>query len=194
MADDKQEKCTGAENAKNVEQEIETGADSEHNELEPEEPQDEMALLKKELSIAKEEVKLNYGQYLRVLAEADNYRKRMAREREEYVKYANLSLAKKIISIMDDLERALHLSREQQDFDQLYKGVDMIFKSLTEAVKAEGVEAIEAQGKMFNPEFHEPLIMEPNSDFESNMIIEELQKGYLMHGRVIRPSLVKVSE
>ncbi|MDR1159697.1 MAG: nucleotide exchange factor GrpE, partial [Syntrophomonadaceae bacterium] len=113
---------------------------------------------------------------------------------EEYIKYANVALVKKIIPIMDDLERALKLSQEKNDFEQFYKGVEMISKGFMETIKSEGVEVISAQGQEFNPEFHEPLIVEASSGFASNMVVEELQRGYIMHGRVVRPSLVKVSE
>ncbi|MDR1617086.1 MAG: nucleotide exchange factor GrpE [Syntrophomonadaceae bacterium] len=148
----------------------------------------------KELDDLKTSAGNSYEQYLRTLAEAENNKKRAAREREEYIKYANIALVKKIIPIMDDLERALKLSQEKNDFEQFYKGVEMISKGLSEAVKSEGVEAIAAQGQEFNPEFHEPLIIEANSELASNMVVEELQRGYIMHGRVVRPSLVKVSE
>ena len=188
-----QKEAGGNEEPGAIVQEAETSPLTENITLEEAAP-DEISALQKEISALKEEVKQHHNQYLRVLAEANNHKKRMNKEREEYLKYANILLVKKMIPIMDDLERALTLSKEQQDFEPLYKGVDMILKRLTEAVKSEGVEVIEAQGKEFNPEFHEPLIVEAHSDFESNMIIEELQKGYIMHGRVVRPSLVKVCQ
>ena len=185
LNDDEQEKS---------EQEIENVSHETNVDEAPEETLDELSMLQMELKVAKEEAKQNYDQYLRVLAETDNQKKRMIKEREEYLKYANISLVKKLIRIMDDLERAWSLSQDNKDFEQLYKGVDMILKNMGEALEKEGVETIEVQGKEFDPEFHEPLIMEANDAFESNMIIEELQKGYTMHGRVVRPSLVKVCQ
>lgn len=131
--------------------------------------------------------------YLRLLADVENMKKRAVREREEYIQFAAWPLIKKILSVIDDLERALKMSGEAQSGEALYKGVEMITGSLHELIKAEGVEAIPALGKPFDPEYHQPLTVEPSSEHEENTVIEELQVGYIMKGRVIRPSLVKVS-
>lgn len=155
--------------------------------------QDAEETLQEELSKAREESRQNYDRYLRTMAELENLRKRTTREREEYIKFAPVPLIKKILPIIDDLERALSMSRDHQDFASLQKGVEMIMKSLQELIKSEGVQVIEAAGKPFDPEFHEPLVLEENSEHPSNTVIAELQKGYVMHGRVLRPSLVKVS-
>ena len=94
--------------------------------------------------------------------------------------------------VIDDLERALDASHVNQDLEALNKGVEMIARKLQELIKNEGVEAIEALGKPFDPAYHQPLMVEGSSEEQENMVIEEFQKGYIMHGRVIRPSLVKV--
>ncbi len=147
--------------------------------------------LEAQLADAEEMVKKHQDNYLRALAEMENMRKRNLREREEYIKFASLPILKKLLNIMDDFERALN-NTENQDFEALHKGVEMIYKKLLEIVTAEGVAPIEALGQPFDPEFHHPLLMEESSEPE-NTVIEELQKGYIMHGRVVRPSLVKVS-
>lgn len=172
--------------------------DQEQPEVEPEAPgsetpPSEMDLLKMELEKVREESRVNYDHYLRALAEVENMRKRSAREREEYVKYATVPIIKKALPIIDDLERALNMSAQHQDYASLHKGVEMILKSMHEMIKAEGVQAIEAIGKPFDPEYHEPLVLEESTEHPSNTVLEELQKGYVLHGRVIRPSLVKVS-
>ncbi|HWP95537.1 MAG TPA: nucleotide exchange factor GrpE [Syntrophomonadaceae bacterium] len=149
--------------------------------------------LEQELDKAREESRQNYDRYVRTLAEIENLRKRTTREREEYIKFAPVPLIKKILPIIDDLERALTMSTSQQDYASLHKGVEMIVKSMHEIIKTEGVQAIDAAGKPFDPEFHEPLVLEESSEHPSNTVIDELQKGYIMHGRVLRPSLVKVS-
>lgn len=152
---------------------------------------DELTELKEKLAKAEENAKKNYDSYLRALAEIENMRKRFNRDREEYIKYASMSIMKKLLPIIDNLERALD-ENTNQDFETFKKGVEMIYKNLVDVIKSEGVEPIEALGKPFDPEYHQPLMME-ESDEPSNTVIEELQKGYMMHGRVLRPSLVKVS-
>lgn len=154
----------------------------------------ELVQLQQELEKQNEEVRNNYERYLRALAEADNIKKRAQRDREEYLKYANAALLKKVLPVVDDLERAIKLSNQSQDFGGLYQGVAMIASSLNEILKGEGVEAIDCLGKPFDPQFHQPLTVEENDQYEENTVIEELQKGYIMRGRVIRPSLVKVSK
>lgn len=155
--------------------------------------QDDVLDLKQELDRAREEARQYNEHYLRALADMENMRKRTSRERDEYVKYATAPLIKKLLPVIDDLERALTMSVQHQDYASLYKGVEMIVKSLHEIIKTEGVQAIEAAGKPFDPEFHEPLILEESSEHPSNTVLEELQRGYTLHGRVLRPSLVKVS-
>jgi molecular chaperone GrpE len=149
--------------------------------------------LQEEINRLKEECAAYYDQYLRSLAEAENIRKRSLREKEEYVKFAAVPVIKKVLLVMDDLERALAMSESNQDFEGLYKGLQMIAKRMEDLIQEEGVEAIEAVGKPFDPQFHQPLMVEASSDHPENTVIEELQKGYILHGRVIRPSLVKVS-
>ncbi len=153
---------------------------------------DEIASLKQELARKNEEAARHYEQYLRAIAELENIKKRSARDKEEYIKFANLPLIKGLLPVIDDLDRALVMSVSNQDYESLNKGVAMISKKLHELVKKEGVEAIDALGKTFDPQFHQPLAVESSKEPE-NTVIEELQKGYIMHGRLIRPALVKVS-
>ena len=165
------------------------------NEVEiPGEKEEDIDSLKTELKQSQEEAQKYKDLYLRLLADVENMRKRAVREREEYIQFAALPLIKKILSVIDDLERALQMSGEAQNGEALYKGVEMINGSLHELIKAEGVEAIPALGKPFDPEYHQPLTVEPSTEYEENTVIEEMQTGYIMKGRVIRPSLVKVSQ
>jgi molecular chaperone GrpE len=150
--------------------------------------------LQEEIDRLKEEVASYYEQHLRSLAEVDNIRKRALREKEEYIKFSAVPVIKKVLLVMDDLERALAMSESNRDYDALYKGLEMIAKRMADLIEEEGVEAIEALGKPFDPQFHQPLLVEENQDHPENTVIEEMQKGYVLHGRVIRPSLVKVSK
>lgn len=154
---------------------------------------DGVTLLKQELEKQKEEARKNYDQYLRALADADNTRKRMQREKDEYIKFSTLPLIKKLLPVVDDLERAMQAAGSKQDYEVLSKGVEMISRRLQDIIREQEVIAIETQGQIFDPQFHQALVVEASTEHEENTILEEMQKGYTMHGRVIRPSLVKVS-
>lgn len=145
------------------------------------------------LQEAQAESKKNYELYLRAVAEIENLRKRNQREREEYIKFASLPLIKPLLTVIDDLDRAMALANPEQDYAGLHKGIEMICQRLKEIVASAGVEPVEALGQDFDPQYHQPLAVEASTEHPENTVIEELQKGYVMHGRVIRPSLVKVS-
>ncbi len=155
---------------------------------------DEITALKSELEKSQQESQKNYDLYLRSLAELENFKKRAARDKEEYSKFAVLPLIQKLLPVIDDLERALAQFDNSKDLEGLSKGVEMITRSLQETIKNEGVEPIEALGQAFDPQYHQPLIVEESDEHSENTVIEEFQAGYILHGRVIRPSLVKVSK
>lgn len=155
---------------------------------------DEITALKSELEKNQQENQKNHDLYLRSLAELENFKKRAARDKEEYSKFALLPLIQKLLPVIDDLERALAQFDSSKDLEGLSKGVEMITRSLQEIIKNEGVEPIEALGKAFDPQYHQPLIVEESDEHSENTVIEEFQTGYILHGRVIRPSLVKVSK
>ena len=155
---------------------------------------DEITALKSELEKSQQESQKNYDLYLRSLAELENFKKRAARDKEEYSKFAVLPLIQKLLPVIDDLERALAQFDNSKDLEGLSKGVEMITRSLQETIKNEGVEPIEALGQAFDPQYHQPLIVEESDEHSENTVIEEFQTGYILHGRVIRPSLVKVSK
>lgn len=152
-----------------------------------------VAQLNERLQLAQEESKKNHDLYLRAVAETENLKKRSQREREEYLKFASWSLVKEILTIIDDLERALVMAGPEQDHANLYKGVEMVHQRLKDVIARAGVEPVEALGQSFDPQYHQALSVEAGADQPENTVIEELQKGYIMHGRLVRPSLVKVS-
>jgi molecular chaperone GrpE len=153
----------------------------------------EMEQLKEENRQLAETAAQHQEQYLRVMADMENLRKRMNRERDEYIKYASVPLLKKVLNVLDDLERAVRLSADNQDYAALQKGLDMIYKKILDMVRDEKVEDIPALELPFDPKYHQALSVEPHENYPENTIFEEMQKGYILHGRVIRPSLVKVS-
>ncbi|MEA1960343.1 MAG: nucleotide exchange factor GrpE [Bacillota bacterium] len=150
-------------------------------------------LLSEEIEKQKEEAKKYYDQCLRALADVENIKKRTQRDKEEYIKYGNVSLIKKILPILDDLERAIAVSQTSNDREALQKGVEMTAKNLLDLLTNEGLQVIEAEGKPFDPQVHQPLVVEATDAFPENTVMEVMQRGYILHDRVIRPALVKVS-
>lgn len=153
----------------------------------------EIEILQEQLQNQSEEAKRYYDQYLRSLAEAENMKKRSQREKEDYLKYAHLSIIKKLLPIIDDLNRGLEAANVAQDFEGLRKGVEITARSLVDLLRQEGVTEIDCLGKPFDPQYHEPLMVVASDEHPENTVIEELNKGYMIHDRIIRPSLVKVS-
>ena len=153
----------------------------------------EVELLQKQLLDKTEEAKKYYDQYLRSLAEIENIKKRSQRDKEEYIKFAHLSIIKKLLPIIDDLNRGMGAASVTQDFEGLKKGMEITARNLLDLLRQEGVQEIECVGKPFDPQYHEPLMVVSSDEHPENTILEELNKGYIMHDRVIRPSLVKVS-
>ena len=135
-----------------------------------------------------------FDRLLRIQADFDNYKKRLEREKIEFVKFANEDIILEILKILDDFERAVEAGKSKHEFDILYKGVEMIWKDMKEFLKQKGLQEIEAKGKPFNPHEHEAMMQEETDDHHEDCIIEEFQKGYMLNGRVIRPSKVKVSK
>jgi len=132
---------------------------------------------------------------LRMQADLENTRKRLEREKQDFLKFANEGIIVELLNVLDDLERALELAQEKhQDQAAFLKGVEMILSHLYEMLKDYGVKPIEAKGKIFDPNFHEALLQEENKEFPQHTIIEELQKGYLLNERVIRTTKVKVTK
>ncbi len=134
-------------------------------------------------------------QYIRLYAEFENARKRMERERQEFVKYANEGLIAEFLSILDNLERSVEAAQaKHEDYEAFLKGVEMIMAQIHEMLKRNDVRPIEAKGLMFDPHRHEVLMQEETDGHEEGTVIEEFQKGYTLGERVIRTSKVKVAQ
>ncbi|MCC5892973.1 nucleotide exchange factor GrpE [Exiguobacterium sp.] len=131
---------------------------------------------------------------LRIRADFDNFRRRTNEENAKRVKFASQTVVEKLIPLIDNFERAMQVEANSDDAKQIQAGVDMIHRQLLDVLNGENVEAIEAVGQPFDPNFHQAVMQEPSDEFESGIVTMELQKGYTMHGRVIRPSMVKVAE
>ena len=180
--------------------EIQT-TDSEETETQPIDADSEaspeaeaLANLKAEYEAYKAESEERHDQMLRTIAEFDNSRKRAEREKEESLKYALESFVKELIPTIDSIERAIQSTKESQDFDALVEGVEMIHKGFLSAFEKRGVTPIEAVNELFDPMQHEAVMHVESEDVPENRVIEEWQKGYMLHNRVIRPSMVSVSK
>ncbi|CAM3658275.1 nucleotide exchange factor GrpE [Erysipelothrix urinaevulpis] len=148
-------------------------------------------ILKKEIEILENELKSLKEDGLKVRAEADNFKKRLQRDHDLSQKYKIQNFALEILPALDNFERAL--LAETKD-EALHEGVSMIYEQLKSSLEREGVVAIEALNKEFDPNLHQAVVMEKQEDVEANIVIEEFQKGYMIKDRILRPSMVKVSE
>ena len=129
---------------------------------------------------------------LRLAADFENYKKRAARERQEYVAHANERLIAELLPVLDDLERALSAA-EQHEEAQLEEGVRLVHRSLASLLERNGVTAIETEGA-FDPHVHEALLSQPSEETESGSVLDVIQKGYKLGDRVVRPARVIVAE
>ncbi len=136
-----------------------------------------------------------WDKLLRLQADYDNLRKRVEKEKADFVKFANEEIIAELLNVLDDLERAVDLAEtKHQDLPAFLKGVEMILAHLYELLKDNGIKPIEALGKTFDPNFHEALMQVEDKEMPEHTVLEELQKGYLLNDRVIRTSKVKVSK
>lgn len=149
---------------------------------------DELATLKQEAQQAKE-------QYLRTLAEFENTKKRLQREKEEFLKYASETIVRELLPIVDSLDHALVAVDKQADPQAVIKGVHLIYRQLLGLLDQEGVKRIPTVGERFDPHLHEAVAQVDAKDGQPDgMIVEEVQVGYTMHGKVVRPAMVKVAK
>lgn len=148
---------------------------------------------KSEAQLLKEELEEQKGRLLRALADFDNYKKRAAIEREQFVQFANEGLLTDLLPVIDGFARAMDAAEKIKAGEEMIKGLALIKKQFEDAVKKHGVEEIEALGKPYDANVHEAILQKEHEGPEG-IIIEEMQKGYTLHGRVIRPSMVIVSK
>ena len=131
---------------------------------------------------------------LRTMAEFDNYRKRVAREKEDLIKYGNEKFAFDILSVMDNFERSLEQARKSQEVEPVIEGIEMIRKQFVSALEKFHVKPFESVGEPFDPERHEAMAQQEHDEYEENTVIEEYQKGYFLKEKLLRPARVIVSK
>lgn len=141
-----------------------------------------------------QEAKETYDRLLRVSADFENYKKRAARELDDFRKFANQSLLKEMLSVVDNLELAINSSNDGEKPDQsLIEGLNLTLNEILKVFERFNVKPIEARGKNFDPAFHEAVMREETDDYPENTVISEFQKGYLIHDRLLRPAMVVVA-
>jgi molecular chaperone GrpE len=147
--------------------------------------------LKEEAAKSKE----YWDRLLRLQADFENTRKRLDRDKQEFMRYANEGIVLELLNILDDLERTVELAQSKhEDLPTFLKGVEMVLAHLYEMLKEQGIKPIEAEGKIFDPNYHEALMQVENNDLPEHTIIEELQKGYTLNGKVVRTTKAKVTK
>jgi len=132
--------------------------------------------------------------FLRLAAEFDNYKKRVSREFASVIRGANQDLISQLLHILDDFERALESAKTTDDFESFHKGMEMIDSNLQNLLGRHGLEPIEAKGERFDPELHEAVIQMASEEVGEGVILEEVNRGYMLNGKVIRHSRVVVSK
>ncbi len=171
-----------------VEEQVETAEEQQAAETSVEEA------LQAELGAAQEEIAQLKDQMLRVQADAQNVRRRAEQDVEKAHKFGQEKFSRELLSVLDNLERALAATPESEETLALREGVDMTLQGFLSTLTKFNVEAIDPQGEAFNPEFHQAMAMQENEEFAPNTVMAVMQKGYSLHGRLLRPAMVMVSK
>lgn len=142
-----------------------------------------------------QKAKEHYDRLLRLSAEFDNYKKRTTRETRELVKYANENLLKELLTIVDNLERAIDSAGPERDADDpLMKGIQLTLSEVFKILERFNVQPVKAVGEPFDPTYHQAMMQEETADHPANTVLSEMQKGYVMHDRLLRPAMVVVAK
>ncbi len=148
-----------------------------------------------QIKAAHEKTKEYYERMLRISADFENYKKRSAREMDSFRKFANESILKDLLPVVDNLERAISSSAAAQGAEQcITEGVDLTLKEILRVLVRYGVNPVEAQGKPFDPSIHEAVMQQESEEVPENTVLTEFQRGYTLHERILRPAMVVVSK
>lgn len=176
-------------------EEIKTDEDNiaaENSEIEAEEKIEETPLTEEANPLQEKYDTLN-NQYIRLAADFDNYRKRQEQEKEALLKYGAENTLKKMIEVLDNFERGLKALETVEDCEKVKECYNLAYKNFTDVLTKAGLESIKAEGEAFDPNFHEAVMQTPTSEKPEHTIIAELQKGYKLGDKVLRPTLVNVA-
>ena len=150
--------------------------------------------LLEEIGEVQKSAKKNFDLYVRAQAEMDNMKKRFQREKLELSKFSNESLIKQLLPVIDNLEKAISHSEDENSLDVLREGIKLTLKGLVDSLKKAGLEEVKAVGRTFDPHFHEAVSGREDKNVEDGTVLEELQRGYILNERLIRPAMVIVSK
>nr|WP_154895101.1 nucleotide exchange factor GrpE [Paenibacillus xylanexedens] len=178
-----QQETTAAESQEPVN---EAGAAEAQAEEMADQGQDELARLKTEVEETQQ-------RFVRAQADFDNFRRRTQKEKEELAKYASMKLVTELVPVIDNFERAMATVPEGTESQSFSKGIQMIFRQLETVLNNEGLTAMDTVGQPFNPEFHQAIMQVESDEYEEGTVVEEVQKGYMLKDKVLRPAMVKVS-
>ena len=165
---------------------------AENTEIEAEEKIEETPLTEEANPLQEKNDTLN-NQYIRLAADFDNYRKRQEQEKEALLKYGAENTLKKMIEVLDNFERGLKALETVEDCEKVKECYNLAYKNFTDVLTKAGLESIKAEGEAFDPNFHEAVMQTPTSEKPEHTIIAELQKGYKLGDKVLRPALVNVA-
>lgn len=146
-----------------------------------------------ELEALKKERDDLYDRLLRRQAEFENYKKRIDREKSEYLQFASADLMKELLNAIDSFDLALKNAASKPDAQSMLRGFELIYKQLQDTLTRFGLKAIDAKGKEFDPHFHQAVSTQATDEVEENTVIDEMRKGYLLNGRLLRPAMVTVA-
>lgn len=169
-----------------VENEETTTEETTEENVSQEQP-DELALLKEKLAQEEE-------RYIRLRADFDNLKRRNQIDRVAQEKYRAQNLLTDLLPVLDNFERALQVEATTEDAKSMKQGIEMVYRSLIEATKKEGLEPVATENVQFDPNIHHAVMQEKDDSKESGIVLQELQKGYMLKDRVLRPAMVKVNE
>ena len=147
----------------------------------------------KDVAVLEEQLTAEKDRFMRLSAEFDNYRKRKQREIDDFKKFANETVFKQFLSVVDNLERAIASAENNQDTDSLLEGVKLTHREILKIFQAFNVKPVEADNQSFDPNFHQAVTQKKTNDVPENTVTDVLQTGYLLHDRLIRPAMVVVS-
>lgn len=157
--------------------------------------QDDASTIETAEETAEQKAQEHYDRLLRLSAEFDNYKKRTTRETRELVKYANENLIKELLTIVDNLERAIASAGQERDGeDPLMQGVQLTLSEVLKILERFNVKPVKALGEPFDPAYHQAMMQEERADQPANTVVQEMQKGYVMHDRLLRPAMVVVAK
>jgi molecular chaperone GrpE len=150
--------------------------------------------LNRTLEEKEEMIKTLQEKQLYLQADFDNFKKLKIKEKQDTLKFGNEVLIRELLPVLDNLERALDHASKTEDFKGIHEGVKIVLNEFLKVLERSGIEKVDAIGKKFDPNFHEAFMQEEKDDIDADTVVSEMQKGYILNGRLLRPSMVTISK